>query len=166
MATIQDVARQAGVGVGTVSRVINESSLVSEATRTRVQQVIDERLENAPDDSYVAGLAAKGRGRIAQKVGEEGVEFALAAAAGDRDEIVEEGADLLFHMTIALRDHDLSLSDVVACLEGVPDRGRGREGDGGRPIRYRSRKGRASAKGLSAVVDAGEGSRPARAFKE
>ena len=82
-----------------------------------LQQVIDERLENAPADSYVAGLAAKGRGRIAQKVGEEGVEFALAAAAGDRDEIVEEGADLLFHMTIALRDHDLSLSDVVACLE-------------------------------------------------
>lgn len=82
-----------------------------------LQQIIDDRLENAPQDSYVAGLAAKGSGRIAQKVGEEGVEFALAAAAGDRDQIVEEGADLLFHMMVALRDRDLSLSDVVACLE-------------------------------------------------
>lgn len=82
-----------------------------------LQRVIDQRLEEKPEDSYVAGLSARGRGRIAQKVGEEGVEFALASAAGDRDEIIEEGADLLFHMMIALRDHDLTLSDVVACLE-------------------------------------------------
>ena len=82
-----------------------------------LERVIDDRLDNPSDASYVAGLAAKGSARIAQKVGEEGVEFALAAAAGERDEIVEEGADLLFHLMVALRDRDLALSDVIACLE-------------------------------------------------
>jgi phosphoribosyl-ATP pyrophosphohydrolase/phosphoribosyl-AMP cyclohydrolase len=82
-----------------------------------LERIIDDRLDNPSDASYVAGLAARGSSRIAQKVGEEGVEFALAAAAGDRDEIVEEGADLLFHLMVALRDRDLALSDVIACLE-------------------------------------------------
>ena len=82
-----------------------------------LERVIDDRLDNPSDASYVAGLAAKGSTRIAQKVSEEGVEFALAVAAGDRDEIVEEGADLLFHLMVALRDRDLALSDVIACLE-------------------------------------------------
>lgn len=82
-----------------------------------LQQVIDQRLQGGSEESYVARLAAGGSKRIAQKVGEEGVEFALAAAAGDRDEVVEEGADLLFHLMVALRDQDLSLSDLIACLE-------------------------------------------------
>ena len=48
---------------------------------------------------------------------EEGVEFALAAAAGDGQAAVEEGADLLFHLMLALKEQGLSLSDVIACLE-------------------------------------------------
>lgn len=83
----------------------------------RLEDVIRQRLADLPEGSYVSRLAAGGRQRVAQKVGEEGVEFALAAAAGDRQGAVEEGADLLFHMMLSLREQGLSLSDVIACLE-------------------------------------------------
>lgn len=83
----------------------------------RLEGVIDARLTSPPEGSYVAALVGKGRQRVAQKVGEEGVEFALAAASGDRDAAVEEGADLLFHLMVSLREQGLSLSEVIACLE-------------------------------------------------
>ena len=82
-----------------------------------LETVIRERLESNPDGSYVASLAQKGRQRIAQKVGEEGVEFALVCAAGDRDGQLDEAADLLFHLMVALANQDLSLSDIIARLE-------------------------------------------------
>jgi phosphoribosyl-ATP pyrophosphohydrolase/phosphoribosyl-AMP cyclohydrolase len=65
---------------------------------------------------YVAGLVARGSTRIAQKVGEEGLETALAAAAGSREEVRSEAADLLFHLLILLDDRGLTLADVVAEL--------------------------------------------------
>ena len=83
----------------------------------RLEGVIADRLSSPPERSYVAELVDKGRQRVAQKVGEEGVEFALAAAAGEREAAVEEGADLLFHLMLALQEQGLSLSDVIACLE-------------------------------------------------
>lgn len=83
----------------------------------RLEEVIDERLKSAPEGSYVAGLIAGGRQRVAQKVGEEGVEFALACASGQEVEMLEEAADLLFHLMVALREQDLSLADVIARLE-------------------------------------------------
>lgn len=70
----------------------------------------------APGDSYVAGLFAQGRPRLAQKVGEEGVELALAAVAGDAVAIRGEAADLLFHLLVLLEDCDLDLADVVGEL--------------------------------------------------
>jgi phosphoribosyl-ATP pyrophosphohydrolase/phosphoribosyl-AMP cyclohydrolase len=82
-----------------------------------LETVIRERLESNSDGSYVASLAQKGRQRIAQKVGEEGVEFALACAAGDREGQLDEAADLLFHLMVALANQDLSLSDIIARLE-------------------------------------------------
>lgn len=82
-----------------------------------LENVIRERLGSSPSDSYVASLARKGRQRIAQKVGEEGVEFALASAAGEREGQLDEAADLLFHLMVALNDQSLSLSDVIARLE-------------------------------------------------
>jgi len=83
----------------------------------RLEDVIRRRLTALPEGSYVARLAASGRQRVAQKVGEEGVEFALAAAAGEREAAVDEGADLLFHLMVALQEQGLSLSDVIARLE-------------------------------------------------
>ncbi|MFC3095138.1 bifunctional phosphoribosyl-AMP cyclohydrolase/phosphoribosyl-ATP diphosphatase HisIE [Alteromonas sediminis] len=69
-----------------------------------------------PDSSYTASLYAKGIKRIAQKVGEEGVETALAATVKDIDELKNEAADLLYHLTVLLQASDLNLSDVVSIL--------------------------------------------------
>ena len=55
--------------------------------------------------------------KVAQKIGEEGVELALAAAAQDRDRVTAEAADLLYHLLVVLRLRDLTLADVVAELE-------------------------------------------------
>lgn len=82
-----------------------------------LEHVIDERIANAPTSSYTAKLHAEGRRRIAQKVGEEGVEFALAAAGGSDAEATAEAADLLFHLMLALRERGLSLAGVARELE-------------------------------------------------
>lgn len=74
-----------------------------------------------PASSYVAGLFARGRGKIAQKVGEEAIETVIAATS-EPDKIVSEAADLLFHLLVLLADADLSLDDIRAELarrEGV-----------------------------------------------
>ncbi|RUO73470.1 bifunctional phosphoribosyl-AMP cyclohydrolase/phosphoribosyl-ATP diphosphatase HisIE [Idiomarina ramblicola] len=66
--------------------------------------------------SYTASLFAKGLKRAAQKVGEEGVEVALAAATEDKDELVNESADLLYHLLVVLQASELSLEDVLEVL--------------------------------------------------
>lgn len=67
-------------------------------------------------ESYTASLFSEGVKRAAQKVGEEGVEVALAAAAEDKDELVNESADLLYHLLVVLQASDLSLEDVLEVL--------------------------------------------------
>ena len=69
------------------------------------------------DESYTARLAAAGAKRIAQKVGEEGVEVALASVTGDKDETLDEAADLVYHLIVLLASQDLSLADVANKLE-------------------------------------------------
>jgi len=83
-----------------------------------LESVIARRLEESPDGSYTARLAAQGTLKVAQKVGEEAVELAIAAAAQDRAHVVAEAADLLYHLLLLLRLRDLRLADVVAELEG------------------------------------------------
>lgn len=68
-------------------------------------------------DSYVAALTRKGRAKMAQKVGEEAVETALAAVSGDRAQIAAESADLLFHLCVLWADCDLTPQDIYAVLE-------------------------------------------------
>ena len=82
-----------------------------------LERLIHEREEQRPEGSYTTELFDAGVKRIAQKVGEEGVETALAATAGDRDELVNESADLLYHLLVLLRARDLSLADVVETLK-------------------------------------------------
>ena len=63
-----------------------------------------------------ARLAAAGTKRIAQKVGEEGVELALAAAAGTQQETIDEAADLVYHLIVLLASRGLSLEDIATRL--------------------------------------------------
>ena len=82
----------------------------------QLETIISQRLAESPEGSYTAKLYAQGIKRMAQKVGEEGVEVALAAQAGETEELVSESADLLFHLALLLRARDRSLDDVAAEL--------------------------------------------------
>lgn len=84
----------------------------------QLEQVIVERKNDDPDKSYTASLFAKDLSRSCQKVGEEGVEVALAAMKHDNDELTNESADLLYHLIVLLQRQGLELQDVVACLQG------------------------------------------------
>jgi phosphoribosyl-ATP pyrophosphohydrolase/phosphoribosyl-AMP cyclohydrolase len=75
-------------------------------------RTISERKAERPEGSYVVSLLDAGVARCAQKVGEEGVEVGLAAVAGDRDAIVAEAADLVFHLYVLLAATDVDLSEV------------------------------------------------------
>ncbi|MCU0892172.1 MAG: phosphoribosyl-ATP diphosphatase [Sandarakinorhabdus sp.] len=77
---------------------------------------IIERRAADPSVSYVAKLTAKGRAKMAQKLGEEAVEVVIAAMADNREEIVSESADLMFHLALLLADAGLSFDDVRAEL--------------------------------------------------
>jgi phosphoribosyl-ATP pyrophosphohydrolase len=90
----------------------------------RLEATIRTRRDSPADSSYTASLFAKGRAKIAQKVGEEAVETVIAACSGDEASIVPEAADLLFHVAVLLADAGLSFDDVRAELER-------REGVGG-----------------------------------
>lgn len=78
--------------------------------------LVAQRHAERPDGSYTTRLFDGGIRRIAQKVGEEGVETALAAVAQGDDELLGEAADLLFHLIVALRARGLSLADAVNVL--------------------------------------------------
>jgi phosphoribosyl-ATP pyrophosphohydrolase/phosphoribosyl-AMP cyclohydrolase len=82
-----------------------------------LEQIVRSRLEDSPEGSYTASLAQKGLVAVAQKVGEEGVELALASVAEGREETVDEAADLLFHTLLLLAVKGIPLASVVATLE-------------------------------------------------
>ncbi|HCK28347.1 MAG TPA: phosphoribosyl-ATP diphosphatase [Alcanivorax sp.] len=91
------------------------------ATLHHLEQTIRQRRTADPTASYVAKLAAKGRAKIAQKVGEEAVETLLAArdtdAGGDPKALINETADLWFHSLIMLAHLGLGPDQVLAELE-------------------------------------------------
>ena len=94
---------------------------------------IIERRSADPASSYVAKLTAKGRAKLAQKLGEEAVEVVIAAVENDRAGLVSESADLIFHLALLLADMGLSFDDIRAELarrEGVSgiDEKAGRKG--------------------------------------
>lgn len=78
--------------------------------------IIEQRYQQRPEGSYTTRLFAEGTPRIAQKVGEEGVELALAAALNDKPGIIAESSDLIFHMLVLLKQCDVDLADVLAEL--------------------------------------------------
>lgn len=78
--------------------------------------IVAERAKADPADSYTARLMQKGIAKIAQKVGEEGLETALAGRAGDLDELHSEAADLLYHLSVLLMARETSLEAVLDVL--------------------------------------------------
>jgi phosphoribosyl-ATP pyrophosphohydrolase/phosphoribosyl-AMP cyclohydrolase len=81
-----------------------------------LENIIRQRLEDKPDDSYTAQLVAQGDKRVAQKLGEEAIELALATTAGDRNEQIDEAADLVYHLLVLLASKGLSIADVAEKL--------------------------------------------------
>jgi len=83
----------------------------------QLEQLIAQRIADAPEDSYTARLYASGVRRVAQKVGEEGLEVALAGAGEPDAALVAESADLLYHLLVLLRSRGLALAAVIAELQ-------------------------------------------------
>lgn len=81
-----------------------------------LEQIVIARADADPATSYTAKLLAEGPARAAQKVGEEGVETALAGRCGDAAELTSEAADLVYHLTVLLKARDLAWTDIVAEL--------------------------------------------------
>lgn len=96
-----------------------DSGTVDDSIRflSYLDEVIRERMVQKPANSYVASLASAGDKRLAQKIGEEAIELALAVAAGERAEQLEEAADLLFHLLVLLNAKGIRLAHVAALLE-------------------------------------------------
>ncbi|HEX4736065.1 MAG TPA: bifunctional phosphoribosyl-AMP cyclohydrolase/phosphoribosyl-ATP diphosphatase HisIE [Allosphingosinicella sp.] len=84
---------------------------------TDLSKIVAGRIASGDPASYSARLAAEGPARIAQKIGEEGVEVALAAVTGDAAGCTEEVADLLYHLTVLMETKGFGWSDVVAVLQ-------------------------------------------------
>jgi phosphoribosyl-AMP cyclohydrolase / phosphoribosyl-ATP pyrophosphohydrolase len=84
---------------------------------SQLESIVASRISERPPGSYTTALLDQGMGRIAQKIGEEGVELALAAVTQSEQQILGEAADLLFHMLVLLKAKGLSLSQVTNTLE-------------------------------------------------
>ena len=82
-----------------------------------LERVIASRASADPATSYTAKLLAEGPARAAQKVGEEGVETALAGRCGDDAELTSEAADLVYHLTVLLKARGLAWTDIIAELK-------------------------------------------------
>lgn len=83
----------------------------------RLAATVAARKGASPETSYTARLLASGTEKCAKKLGEEAVEAALAAMTGDRQHLVAESADVLYHLLVLLTAEDVPLADVMAELE-------------------------------------------------
>jgi phosphoribosyl-ATP pyrophosphohydrolase/phosphoribosyl-AMP cyclohydrolase len=95
----------------------SRAAATSIAFLAKLEGVIAQRAAEKPDASYTAKLLAKGINKVAQKVGEEGVETALAGVNESDQKLVEESADLLFHLLVLLKARGIALRQVVDQLE-------------------------------------------------
>jgi phosphoribosyl-ATP pyrophosphohydrolase/phosphoribosyl-AMP cyclohydrolase len=102
---------------GVDTRTAGDSGSHPLAFLSSLEGVIERRIAERPEGSYTARLFSQGPRRIAQKVGEEGLEVALAAVAETDDKVLAESADLLYHLLVLLKSRGLPLQRVVAELE-------------------------------------------------
>lgn len=86
-------------------------------TLEELDQRVALRAAASPEESYTAKLIARGINKASQKLGEEATEAVIAAVTGDRDELVKESADVLYHLLVVLRASNVPLDDVMAELD-------------------------------------------------
>ncbi|MEO8794545.1 MAG: bifunctional phosphoribosyl-AMP cyclohydrolase/phosphoribosyl-ATP diphosphatase HisIE [Daejeonella sp.] len=82
-----------------------------------LENIIDDRFSNPLDSSYINSLRKKGLNKIAQKVGEEGVETVIAALNETEEDLINEASDLIFHLMVLLKAKNLSLETIAKNLE-------------------------------------------------
>lgn len=99
------------------SSCFGEEALAGPAWLADLSRVIADRARTGDETSYTRRLLDSGLERIAQKVGEEGVELALAAVTRDRDACAEEAADLLYHLTVLMEAKGFGWNDVIEVLQ-------------------------------------------------
>ena len=97
--------------------LVKPEPLDDENLLDRLYQVIQQRKRELPEGSYVASLFKKGEAGYLKKIGEEAVEFVIGCKNRDREEIVYEAADLIFHMMVALSAQDIPPGEVLAELK-------------------------------------------------
>ena len=90
---------------------------MSDFSLTDLERIVAARARSGDENSWTAKLFARGQAKAAQKMGEEAVETVIAAVAGDREGVVSESADLLYHWLVVLALADVSLNEVLAELE-------------------------------------------------
>jgi len=94
-----------------------EQKLTQQNFLSQLEQVIEYKKQENVEESYTAYLFSKGTTKIAQKVGEEGVEVALAAVAETKDDLLGECADLFYHTLVLLADKGIKLEEVMSVLQ-------------------------------------------------
>ena len=94
-----------------------EQKLTQQNFLSQLEQVIQQRKDDDPKESYTAHLFSRGTTKMAQKVGEEGVEVALAAVAETKEDLLGECADLFYHTLVLLADQKIDLSEVMEVLQ-------------------------------------------------
>lgn len=82
-----------------------------------LENIINDRYENPVEGSYINKMRNKGLNKIAQKVGEEGVETVIAALAESEEELIGEASDLVFHLLFLLKEKGLTIQDIARNLE-------------------------------------------------
>jgi len=96
----------------------NEEETTGFGVVSRLEAVISDRINNPSEKSYVSDLVSRGINKVAQKVGEEGVEVVIEALGTDDNLFLNESADLLFHYLILLQAKGFKMNDVVTVLKG------------------------------------------------
>ncbi len=83
----------------------------------KLEATILNRIDSPSETSYTSRLLDQGAERVAQKVGEEGVELAIASLAGSNDDVINEAADLVYHLLVLINARGIRLADVCKTLE-------------------------------------------------
>jgi len=94
-----------------------EEKLSQQNFLSHLERFVDTRANDPVDESYTAKLLSKGTNKVAQKVGEEGVEVVIAALAESKEEFLGECADLFYHTLVLLKDQNIELSEVMEVLQ-------------------------------------------------